>query len=88
MNDKDVLEKPWRGFNVVVFAGANHEVIWSKNYDTFASKKHSDQMAADLAAAPYGSVVVAAVRDEASSNLTQAGKDAFVNMGSKEINNL
>jgi hypothetical protein len=33
----------------------------------FGSKKQSEQLAADLATVPLGSVIVAAVRDEASS---------------------
>lgn len=88
MNDRDVLEKAKRGINVVVLAGNNHEVISSNTYDTFASEKNSEQMAADLAAVPVGAVIVAAIKDEGSRKLTQAAKDAFINMGSKEISNL
>lgn len=70
VNDKDVLEKAGRGLNVVVLSGKNHEVMSSKTYDTFASKKNSEQMASDLATVPVGSVIVVAAKDEASKNLT------------------
>lgn len=70
VNDKDILEKAGRGFNVIVLAGNNHEVISSTHYDTFASKKNSEQMAADLATVPVGAVVIAAIKDEGSRNLT------------------
>lgn len=88
VNDKNILEKPNRGINVAVLAGQNHEAIFVKTYDTFGSEKASEQLAADLATVPLGSVIVAAVRDEASSKLTQSVKDFFSNMGSKEINQL
>lgn len=56
--------------NVVVLAGRNHEVISSNTYDTFAGKKHSEQMVSDLATVPVGSVIIVAVKDEASRKLS------------------
>lgn len=88
VNDEDVLEKAGRGVNIIALAGQNHEVIHSQTYDTFASKKASEQLAADLATIPLGSVIVAAVKDEASKSLTQSAKDFFINMGSKEVSQL
>jgi hypothetical protein len=88
VNDEDVLEKAGRGINVVVLAGANHEVILSKSFDTFASSKQAEDMAATLAAIPVGSVIIAAVKDEASKRLSQSAKDIFINMGSKEVSQL
>jgi hypothetical protein len=41
VNGKDVLEKPGRGFNVVVLAGVNHEVMMAKSYDTFGNQDAS-----------------------------------------------
>jgi hypothetical protein len=88
INDADVLEKADRGINLIVLAGKNHEIIMSNTYDTHGSKKQSDQLAEDLATVPMGSVIIAAVKDEAQRSMTQNLRDAFSNLGSKEINNL
>lgn len=88
VNDQDILEKAGRGFNVIILAGQNHEVLSSKTYDTFASKAESEKMVNDAANAPVGSVIIAAIKDEGSRMLTQEAKDIFTAMGAKEINNL
>ena len=85
VNDKDVLNKPGRGFNVIVLAGKNHEVIHEKTYDTHATSKASDQMVADFATVPYGSVIVAAVMDEGARKLTDKAKEIITGMGGKHI---
>jgi len=85
INDKDVLEKAGRGFNVVVLAGKNHEVISQNTYDTYANPNASKEMVEDFVAAPVGSVIVAAVMDEASNKLSADAKAIFTGMGAKEI---
>jgi hypothetical protein len=89
INDVDVLkaEQVKPGFNIVVLAGANHEVMFVKNYNTAASQDASHKLAEDEAAVPIGSVVIAVVKDDAGV-LTQSVKDVFAKYGSKEINQL
>jgi NAD(P)H-flavin reductase len=42
----------------------------------------------DAAQTPPGTVIIAVVKDDASAKLSQAAKDIFIGMGSKEISNL
>lgn len=88
VNDKDVLEKSSRGFNVVVLAGQNHEVISQSNYDTSRDSKASQKMIEDYNAVPVGSVYVAAVMDDAAGALSNNAKEIFRSMGGTEINKL
>lgn len=88
INDVDVLEKAGRGINVVALAGQNHEVIYSKSYDTFGDSKASQRLVDDEAGLPLGAVIIVVVKDEASKRLTDAAKDVFTNMGAKEISQL
>lgn len=88
VNDKDILAPAGRGINIAVLAGQNHEVMFIKTYDTYGVAGASEQLSADLAAVPVGSVIIAAVKDEASNKLEHNAKDHFINMGSKEVSNL
>lgn len=88
VNDVDVIEKVGRGINVVALAGQNHEVIFSKSYDTFADAAASQRLISDEAGLPVGTVIVAVVKDEGSKKLSQAAKDVFINMGAKKISGL
>merc|ERR1711998_305299 len=83
VNDVDVLEKAGRGINVVVLAGQNHEVMYQKTYDTHASEKQSELLAADEASVPVGSVIVAVCKDECQKKLTDSVREIFTNMGAK-----
>jgi hypothetical protein len=83
VNDKDVLEKATRGFNVAVLAGQNHEVISTNVYDTYANAKASKQMIDDYNTVPVGSVYIAAVMDEGSVKLSAEAKEIFQSMGAK-----
>lgn len=87
INDKDVI-KAGRGFNLVVLAGKDHEVIHAKTYDTYANGGAADAMAKVIGSVPMGSVIVAVVRDEGSRRLSQGAKDAFKQMGAKDIDKL
>merc|ERR1712167_36091 len=87
INDKDVI-KGGRGFNLVVLAGKDHEVIHAKTYDTYGNGGAADAMAKLIGSVPMGSVIIAAVRDEGSRRLSQSAKDAFKQMGAKEIDKL
>ena len=82
------MEKARRGFNIALFAGKNHELISVKTYDTYGDKDASASMVEDFASIQVGTVIVAAVMDEGSRQLSQEAKDLFNDMGAKEINNL
>jgi len=85
VNDKEILEKAKRGFNVAALAGQNHEIIAIKSYDTYGDSNASKRMVEDFATLPVGTVIVAVVKDEGSRKLTKAAKDIFISMGSKEV---
>jgi hypothetical protein len=88
VNDADVLDKSSRGFNIVILAGQNHEVISQTNYDTSTNEKASTQMIEDFNTVPVGSVVVATVMDDGAGKLSQEAKEIFKSMGGKEIDQL
>jgi len=88
VNSKDVLTKASRGFNVVVLAGQNHEVISQTNYDTSKNPKAANDMITDFNSVPMGSVYVAVVMDDAAGSIHNNAKEIFRYMGSKEINSL
>lgn len=66
LNDKDILEKVGRGFNIIALAGKNHEIIHYQSYDTYGKDDASTQMIEDFNTFPIGSVVIATVFDEGS----------------------
>jgi hypothetical protein len=73
-----------RGINVVALNQRNHKVILAKAYDTYASEQASDDMLRDLKGLRRGSIIIAAVRDEASKNLSKEARAFFAKLGSKE----
>jgi len=58
-----------RGINVVALNARNHEVLLAKSYDTFANDNASADLVADLKGVRRGSIIIAAVKDEASRKL-------------------
>jgi len=88
VNGKDVLVDPSKGINVVVLEGSNHEVIFTKTYDTATNADASAEMVTDSANAPPGSVVIATVKGSAAAALSKGAMDIFGSMGSKEIYSL
>jgi len=77
-----------RGINVVALDQRNHRVILAKAYDTYANDQASGDMLKDLKGLRKGSIIIAAVRDEASKKLSKGVKEFFTKLGSKEINSL
>lgn len=59
-----------RGINVVALAAHNHEVLLARSYDTFANDNASGDLVQDLKGVRRGSIIIAAVKDEASKKLS------------------
>jgi len=87
VNGEDVLskKKSRRGINLVVLNGENHEVIHNKRYNTYKKKNASNEMKKYIKSVPKGSIIIAAVKDEASKKLTYSGRRVFMKMGAKKI---
>ncbi|MCP4727713.1 MAG: hypothetical protein GY863_21920, partial [bacterium] len=64
------------------------ELLESYHFNTHISSDHSDWLASYINAIPSGRIVMAAVRDEASHNLTQGARDALKTIGSELIDDL
>ncbi len=73
-----------RGYNIVVIDPQTGAIDARENFDTFASEQESARMAEFIAQIPNGKIVAVAVRDEASSHLTQAVVDALKSLGAKQ----
>lgn len=77
-----------RGINVVALDASNHEILLAKAYDTYANDNASTDLVNDMKFVKRGSVIIAAVKDEASKKLSAEAKALFSKWGSKEINSL
>jgi len=55
-----------RGLNVVALDASNHNVLLAEAYDTYGNAKASGDLIKDLAGIRRGSIIIAAVKDEAS----------------------
>jgi hypothetical protein len=73
-----------RGYNLVVIDPATGNLEASVAFDTFASADESTRLAQFIAQIPKGKMVVAAVRDEASRNLTREAVEALRSMGAQD----
>jgi hypothetical protein len=73
-----------RGYNIVVLNPQTLAVEARAAFDTFASAENSAQLAQFIAQIANGKIVAAAVRDEASLNLTEEAVNALRSMGAKE----
>lgn len=91
INGEEVVGKSSskRGLNVVVLNGPDHKIILNESYNTFTHKRdESARFAKDFANLPEGSVIVAAVKDDAAANMRHSAKKIFANMGSQAIKKL
>jgi hypothetical protein len=70
-----------RGYNVVALEPATGQVLWSDAFDTHASEAESRRLAEALGRVRTGTVVVAAVKDEASQSLSGDAVAALRSVG-------
>jgi hypothetical protein len=73
-----------RGYNLVAIDSASGDVLWSDLFDTFASPAESHRLAEAIARLPEGTIVAAAVKDEASRALTDEAVAALRSLGAQE----
>jgi len=91
INGEDVVSKQnsKRGINLVVLNGPDHKILLNESYNTFSGKKdESARLVADFKKIPSGSVIIAAVKDDASKNLKRGARKIFMDMGSQAIKKL
>ena len=60
----------------------------AKVFDTYKDSDAFDTFIETLAKIPVGSIIVAACEDECITHLSSKGKQWFIDMGSKEIENV
>jgi len=72
-----------RGYNLVALDPATGRVLATATFDTHADETADGRLAAWVNALPAGVLVAAAVRDEASHKLGQAGVDALRALGAR-----
>jgi len=91
INGEEVVGKSSskRGLNVVVLNGPDHKLILNESYNTYTNKKDdSARFVKDFENIPAGSVIIAAVKDDATKNLKHSARKIFMDMGSQAIKNL
>jgi hypothetical protein len=64
-----------RGINLIVLNGPDHKLLLNKSYNTYNNKRDdSAALVNDFKKIPNGSVIIAAVKDDATRNLKQSAK--------------
>ncbi len=72
-----------RGYNIVVIDPSSGTIESRGAFDTFASAAESARLVQFIEQIPNGKIVIAAVRDEASRNLTRAAVEALRLIGAQ-----
>ena len=70
-----------RGYDVVALDPGTGEVLWTDAFDTHESAEEAGRLVAAIRALPSGTIVAAAVRDEASHELTPEAVTALRTLG-------
>ncbi len=73
-----------RGYNLVALDPKTGALLARENFDTFLDRQASARLAAFIDRLPRGTLVVAAVKDEAAGQLTEAAVAALRRVGAKE----
>jgi Interleukin-like EMT inducer len=73
-----------RGYNVVAIAPQDGRVLWTDHFDTHASVDEAQRLAEVVGQLPQGTIVVAAVQDEASAALTDEAVAALQSLGGEQ----
>jgi len=76
------------GINVVALDATTHKLILNKDYDTSRDSGASAKFIEDFKNLPAASVILVAVKNEASKLLSTEAKEVFGSMGSVEVYNL
>ena len=73
-----------RGYNLVAIDPTSGQQLWSESFDTFASAAESNRLVNAVERLPRGTIVAGAVRDEASTQLTEPAIAALRSLGGME----
>lgn len=73
-----------RGYNIVAIDPREGQLLWTDRFDTHASAEESRRLAHAIGQVPAGTIVVATVRDEASSALTDEAVAALRSLGGSQ----
>jgi hypothetical protein len=91
VNEKEVFtnKEAGRGINIFALDFETHKGIFKGKYDTFGNGNASGNLLKDFKdKLPQFCIVVASVKDEASTKLSKEVKGLFTELGSKTIKNL
>ncbi len=72
-----------RGHNLAVFDETDGTLLSRASFDTFIEEANSDSLAEYLRSWDDGRVIIAAIRDEGSANMTEAAYQALESIGSQ-----
>jgi Interleukin-like EMT inducer len=84
VNGHEVVAVPRRGYNVVALDPGDGHVLWSDNFDTFASQAESRRMAERIGRVPPGVIVIAGVKTDGGGALTPEGVAALRSVGGQQ----
>lgn len=70
-----------RGYNVVAMHPTTAAILWADVFDTYASADESRRLADAIGRLPPGTIVAAAVKDEAAQSLTEEAVAALRSVG-------
>jgi hypothetical protein len=73
-----------RGYNMVAIAPPMGAVLWADVFDTSKATAESTRLAGAIARLPRGTIVAAAVREEASHRLTEEAVGALRSLGAAQ----
>jgi len=73
-----------RGYNLVAIDPASGAVLWSDLFDTMVSPTESGRLTRAIERLPAGTIVAAAVKDEASVALTEEAVAALRSLGGRD----
>ena len=73
----------YRGLHLVIINPKSGQVESAKVFDTYKTSAALDELI--RGGIPFGSIVVAACKDDCATNLSKYAKSWFAKMGSKEI---
>lgn len=73
--------KNWRGFNFVVLSGKNGALLHSRAFDTHGSEGESKKMVEFINSLGKNDIILIAIRDEATYNLSVDGQQALNSIG-------
>ncbi|MCK5739687.1 hypothetical protein KAH55_10910, partial [bacterium] len=88
LNGETVTFPGKRGINIAIISPDDGTLMETAAFDTYKSTAEADSLARRIAQLDTGTIVIAAVRDDAASNLNTAAIQALENLGSVEISRL